>query len=132
MKISKAAQRFARQLLRHTLKDGRLDLALAKKFVARVSEEKPRNYIAVLHAYVRLLRLEAAKREALVESATKLSDDLKKTVSADLKKKYGDDLNADFKVDADLLGGMRVRVGSDVWDGSIKRRLEQLRDKLLA
>ena len=132
MKISKDAQRFARQLLRHTLRDGKLDLDLAKKFVARVSEEKPRSYIAILHAYLRLLRLEAAKREALVESATKLSAEMKDTVSADLKKKYGDDIKAEFKVDADLLGGMRVRVGSDVWDGSIKRRLEQLRDKLLA
>ena len=132
MKISKDARRFARQLLRHTLKDGRLDLELARKFVRRVTEEKPRNYVAILDAYARLLRLEVAKREAVVESATPLSDDMKNTVSADLKKKYGDDLNAEFAVAADLLGGMRVRVGSDVWDGSVKRRLEQLRDKLTA
>ena len=129
MKISKDAQRFARQLLRHTLKDGKLDLALAKKFVTRVSEEKPRNYIAILHAYIRLLRLEVSKREALVESATKLSDEMKNTVSADLNEKYGEDIKAEFKVDADLLGGMRVRVGSDVWDGSVKARLQALANK---
>jgi F-type H+-transporting ATPase subunit delta len=43
-----------------------------------------------------------------------------------LKARYGDDVTSEFKVVPELLGGMRVRVGSDIWDGSVKTRLDQL------
>jgi F-type H+-transporting ATPase subunit delta len=61
-----------------------------------------------------------------VESAERLSDDIKDGVLKDLKARYGDDVTSEFKVVPDLLGGMRVRVGSDIWDGSVKTRLDQL------
>jgi F-type H+-transporting ATPase subunit delta len=47
-----------------------------------------------------------------------------------LKKKYGNDLTATFTVNSDLLGGMRVRVGSDVWDSSVRNRLQRLEQQL--
>jgi F-type H+-transporting ATPase subunit delta len=49
---------------------------------------------------------------------------------ANLKKKYGSDLTTDFVVNPQLLGGMRIRVGSDVWDGSVRNRLERLQQQL--
>jgi F-type H+-transporting ATPase subunit delta len=49
---------------------------------------------------------------------------------ANLKKKYGGDLTAEFVVNPQLLGGMRIRVGSDVWDGSVRNRLERLQQQL--
>jgi F-type H+-transporting ATPase subunit delta len=51
-------------------------------------------------------------------------------VIEDLRRKYGSTLTAEFKVNPDLLGGMRVKVGSDVWDGSVKARLTDLKNKL--
>ena len=45
---------------------------------------------------------------------------------ADLKKKYGSQIAPEFSVNPELLGGMKIRVGSDVWDGSVKNRLERL------
>jgi len=47
-----------------------------------------------------------------------------------LKKKYGSDLTSEFVVDPELLGGVRVRVGSDVWDGTLRNRLERLQQQL--
>jgi F-type H+-transporting ATPase subunit delta len=47
-----------------------------------------------------------------------------------LKKKYGNDLTTEFVVDPTLLGGVRVRVGSDVWDGTLRNRLERLQQQL--
>ena len=47
-----------------------------------------------------------------------------------LKKKYGSDLTAEFVVNPQLLGGMRIRVGNDVWDGSVRHRLERLEHEL--
>jgi F-type H+-transporting ATPase subunit delta len=55
---------------------------------------------------------------------------MRSEVAANLKSKYGDDLVTDFRVDPQLLGGMRIRVGSDVWDGSVRNRLERLQQEL--
>jgi F-type H+-transporting ATPase subunit delta len=47
-----------------------------------------------------------------------------------LKKNYGKDVTTEFVVNPKLLGGMRVRIGSDVWDGTVRDRLERLRQQL--
>jgi F-type H+-transporting ATPase subunit delta len=47
-----------------------------------------------------------------------------------LKRKYGQDLIAEFSVNPELLGGMRIRVGSDVWDATVRNRLERLQQQL--
>ena len=128
MKVSKIALRTARQLLNATVVNGAIDSERAKAFVKKVGEKKPRGYLQVLTAYETLVRLELDKRHATVESASELGADLQSSVMADLRKKYGKDLTFDFQTNPDLLGGMRVKVGSDVWDGSVRARLQQLED----
>ena len=93
-------------------------------------EKKPRNYIDVLKNYRRLLRLELEKRRARVETASELDSTTSSELVANLKKKYGNDVTAAFVVDPQLLGGMRIRVGSDVWDGTVRGRLERLQQQL--
>lgn len=126
MKISKDALRHARALFRTCIKDGRLDIARVKEIVKRVGEEKPRGYLKILTAFQRLIRLEVEKRHAVIESAVELSPEVKNDVLTHLKSRYGDDVTSDFKIVPGLLGGMRVRVGSDIWDGSVKARLDRL------
>lgn len=130
MKISKDAARAARQLLRLSHKDGRLDGDLIKEITSRISAAKPRGYLAMLQEYSRLLRLESEKLEALVESAIELGAQAGNDLVNDLRAKYGEELKAEFKVNPELLGGMRVKVGSDVWDGSVRARLNALKNKL--
>ena len=55
---------------------------------------------------------------------------LLQSLVASLKQKYGSDLTTGFVVNLKLLGGMRIRVGSDVWDGSVRNRLERLQQQL--
>ena len=130
MKISKEARRTSRQLFRACFADGKLDEARARSVVALVTEKKPRGYIGVLGNFARLMRNEAERQSALVESATPLSDDMRYQLKAGLTKKYGRELTLDFSVKPELLGGIRVKVGSDVWDGSVKARLEALKNQL--
>ena len=132
MKVSKDALRTARQFMRLTLRNGTVDLAAARTIVDKVIADKPRNYLGILTAFQRLLRLETEKRHAIVESAQGLSDTEQATVTADLQLRHGSDVTTEFRTNADLLGGIRVKLGSTVWDGSIKSRLESLRDKVLA
>ncbi|MBX7207980.1 MAG: ATP synthase F1 subunit delta [Verrucomicrobiaceae bacterium] len=130
MKISKEARRTSRQLFRACFADGKLDEARARSVVALVTEKKPRGYIGILENFARLLRGESERQNAVVESATAISDDMRFQLKAGLAKKYGRELALQFQVVPELLGGIRVKVGSDVWDGSVKARLEALKNQL--
>ena len=130
MKINKEIRQLSREMLRASFTDGQLDAGRTRSLVDSLIEKKPRNYIDVLKNYRRLLRLELEKRRARVETAIELDSTTSSELVANLKKKYGSGLTAEFIVNPELLGGMRVRVGSDVWDGTVRNRLEQLERQL--
>ena len=130
MKINKETRRLAKELLRASFVDGELDRGRIGSLVTTLIEKKPRNYIRLLEAYMRRLRLEMDKRSATIETAAELVPGLGEQVVANLKRKYGSNLTAKFVVDRNLLGGMRIRVGSDVWDSSVRNRLQRLQQEL--
>jgi len=130
MKINKETRQLAKGLLRSSFVDGRLDGSRVASLVKSLIEKKPRNYIKALDAYKRLLRLEVEKRSATIETATELAPEAGAQIVANLKRKYGEDLAAKFVVNPELLGGMRIRVGSDVWDSSVRNRLHRLQQQL--
>jgi len=130
MKINKEIRRLSHEMLRASFTDGQLDPGRIKSLVDSLIEKKPRHYIDVLKHYRRLLRLEVEKRRARVETASELDSTTSSELIANLKKKYGSDLSAEFIVNPELLGGMRIRVGSDVWDGTVRNRLERLQQQL--
>ncbi len=126
MKLSKDARRLSRGLFQISFTDGRLDEAKIRAVAQKVVEEKPRHCLEVLKAYQRLVRLEIEKRHAVVESASELDQATKDQLEASLRSKYGPDITADFRSTPDLIGGLRVRIGSDVFDSSIRERLNRL------
>jgi F-type H+-transporting ATPase subunit delta len=130
MKINKEIRQISRKMLRGSFTDGQLDRGKIASLVQSLIAKKPRRYLDILQNYKRLLRLEIQKRHATIESATELSSQTSSKILAKLKKKYGNDLTTDFVVEPTLLGGMRVRVGSDVWDGSVRNRLQRLQQQL--
>src|SRR5689334_15656763 len=115
MKVNKETRRQAKQLLRESFVDGKLDRGRIGSLVTSLIEKKPRHYIRLLETYLRLLRLETEKRSATIETAAALAPGVGDPIVANLKRKYGNDLTAQFVVTPELLGGMRIRVGSDVW-----------------
>jgi F-type H+-transporting ATPase subunit delta len=131
MKIDKNSARTARQLFRACVDaNGLLQTDRIRTVVAKLAQSKPRGYLAILSAFERLVRLEVQKRQAAIESATTLTPELTSQVRADLQRKYGDDLTFDFRVNPELIGGLRVQVGSHVWDGSVRAKLTALRNNL--
>lgn len=130
MKLNKEIRQLSRKMLQASFTNGQLDPGRIASLVDSVIAEKPRNYIDVLKNYKRLLRLEVEKRHATIETASEVDPAIRSEIATKLKSKYGDDLATDFQVDPRLLGGMRIRVGSDVWDGSVRNRLERLQHEL--
>lgn len=130
MKISKEVRRSSRQLFRACLNEGRIDEARVRQVVEKVSAAKPRGFLSILQAFSQLVRGEIERQRAVVESATELTADLQSSLKSSLSQKYGRELSLEFHVKPELLGGIRVKVGSDVWDGSVKARLEALKAQL--
>ncbi len=130
MKINKEIRQLSRGMLRASFTDGQLDNGKITALVQSLITRKPRRYIDVLQHYKRLLRLEIEKRHARIESAVQLDPEMSTQILERLKRKYGNDLTSEFLVNPALLGGMRVRVGSDVWDGTLQNRLERLQQQL--
>jgi F-type H+-transporting ATPase subunit delta len=130
MKISKEAKRTSRQLFKACLKDGQLDESRVRLVVQKVGESKPRGYIAILEAFAKLVTADIERSKAQVESATELDAATRSSLQSSLNQKYGRSLSLEFSIVPELLGGIRVKVGSDVWDGSVKARLAALQNAL--
>lgn len=126
MKISKIAATTARRLFGLCQTGGRLDDAKLRKVFTSLAETKPRDYRAILAALQRLTRLELERRKVTVESAVELDEATRQRVLAGLARQYGADLVAEYQVNPALLGGLRIRVGNDVFDGSVQGRLDRL------
>ena len=126
MKISKTAAVTARRLFGLCQSAGRLDDARLRMVVTRLIEAQPRDYRAVLAALQRLTRLELDRRKVTVESAVELDAATRQRVLAGLATPYGTDLVAEYQTNPSLLGGLRIRVGNDVLDGSVQGHLDRL------
>ena len=126
MKISKTAATAARRLFGLCQTGGRLDEAKLRDVIARLVEAKPRDYTAILAALQRLTRLELERREVTVESAVEMDEATRQRVVSGLEKQYGNGLIVQYKLTPALLGGLRIRVGNDVFDGSVQGRLDRL------
>lgn len=126
MKTSKQIRREGKQLFRLCLVNGSLDELRVREVVQAVLESKCRGTHALLSRFLRLVRLELSQHTAEVESATLLSADLRARVLTGLEQAYGPGTIASFSLKPALIGGMRIRVGNDVYDGSVKAGLAAL------
>ena len=76
------------------------------------------------------MRLDSERNSALVESATPLMPDMRADIQAGLTRVYGPGVAATFAENPALIGGMRIKVGSDVYDDSVRARLAALQARL--
>ena len=123
MKISREARRMARELFGFSLVNGRLDANRVSEISQRLVTEKPRGYLQALKELSRLVRLELERRHAIIESAMPLDETSTANIANTLRSKFGSDITIEFRTAPDLLAGLRIKLGSDVWDGSVNNRL---------
>ena len=126
MKATKQARREATQLFRLCLVNGLLDAERVRRVVKQIVTDKPRGYLGTLSYFRRLVKLDSDRHTAKVESAVTLPADLQSTVQSGLARAYGPGLVSSFEENPTLIGGMRIQVGSDVYDGSVRARLAAL------
>jgi F-type H+-transporting ATPase subunit delta len=126
MKLSRVARRQSKQLFDLSMVDGRLDNDRLRTVANEIEQKKPRHYVQMLKFITRLTKLEVARHHAIVDSANELSETQRKEISSNLVKKFGP-ITTEFRHSPALIGGLRIKLGSNVWDGSIQSRLETLK-----
>jgi len=126
MNRKKIITRESKQLFRLCLVNGSLDDGRVRRVVVHLAGSKRRGHLALLSEFARLVRLERAEHTAAVESAALLPADLQATIQARLRDAYGPEIEIHFAQRPELIGGMRIQVGSDVYDGSVQGHLAEL------
>ena len=126
MKTSTQIKRQGKQLYRLCLVDGLLDETRARQVVQRVIAAHQRGYVAMLSHFQRLVRLYREAHTANIETAVQLPADLQATVENRLTNIYGQGIKTQFALKPALIGGMRIKVGSNVFDGSVQSELAAL------
>jgi F-type H+-transporting ATPase subunit delta len=126
VKTSKQARRDAKQLIKACRVAGALDDAKVRQAVQQVIALKPRGYVTILSHFQRLVKLDLDRRTARVESPVPLTEPQQAAIKSNLARRYTGDLIFEFVQNTALIGGLRVQVGSDVFDGSVQARLAEL------
>ena len=103
-----------------------MDADRVRQAVRLLIEKKPRDYLGILQHLQRLVKLDEASRSARVESAVALTEAQQQSVRESLVRLKGGEVTVEFAENAGLIGGMRVKIGDDVFDGSVKTRLAGL------
>jgi F-type H+-transporting ATPase subunit delta len=130
MRSTKKSRRIARQLFQLCRVGDRLDPDRVRQVGARLAGARERAAVAVIAQFGRLVRLELARHAALIESAAPLDADVRGEVEAELTRLHGAGLEVSSVVDPALIAGMRITVGSVVYDGSVRGRLDTLARQL--
>ena len=126
MTTGKQTKRDAKRLFRLCLVNGRVDEGRARQVVQCVLQSRRRGYLALLGYFRRLLKVDSDQHTAEIESAVPLPANLRAKVQARLEGVYGLGISALFVHNPKLIGGMRIQVGSDVYDGSVRSGLAAL------
>jgi F-type H+-transporting ATPase subunit delta len=106
---------------------GRRMSSLTLNFIKVVAQHERLDCVRAIERAARKLFNVLRKRiEVLVETAAPISNQLQYTIAAKLKQTLGRDVVLATDVNPDLLGGLVVRVGDTVYDGSLAGRLKQM------
>lgn len=126
MTSARDIRRDAARLWRLSLAGGAPDPARIRQITDDVLRSPHRRRLAVLADYVRRLKRDAAARTATVDSATLLDAGARAAIEAGLARRYGHAMETTFRIDPDLVGGIRVVAASDMLDDSVAGRLAAL------
>jgi F-type H+-transporting ATPase subunit delta len=97
-----------------------------------ISNDRIAHVAEVAAAWRRILQEQWGIRPAEIVTARELSKEERDALAAEVAKLAGAKIDASFKLDKSILGGTVVRIGSTVYDGSVRGRLDRLKEALTA
>jgi len=131
MKVKKAGRIISRKLFLLCLNQGKVVEDYVFAVVDTLIKERPRQYLQILRELTRRIRLALADSQARVQSAVPLSSRERSFVKEKLISFYSKDLEVQFEDSAKILGGLRIQIGSEIWDGTVLSYLGRVSSFLL-
>jgi F-type H+-transporting ATPase subunit delta len=126
MKITKEARRAARKYYRSCFSAGRLDEGKVRNLISTIAAERPRHHLGILSEIERFVRTETQKNTLTIETPFQIDEQQFGKIHSQVQKHFPAPLIGKKKVTPTLIGGLRIKVGSNVWDGSVAAKLQQL------
>ena len=101
---------------------------IVQRFIAQVVQKNRIALLVEIHeAFARLADQASNRRVVQLSSARPFSEDSRTAIRGQLEQATKSAIDLTTNVDPRLLGGLEIRIGSTVYDGTIRRRLEQMR-----
>lgn len=126
MAADKQTRELAKKLAAISLEDGQVSEKRVGEVLKTLGNKPPRNYKSLLSLYKKYVEWEIAKYTAQVEHAGPISDNTLSTIKDFLSKDTGLDVQVQPAENNELLAGIRVTLGDDVYEDSAEFRLRPL------
>ena len=97
-----------------------------------ISNDRIAQVAEVAKAWRRLVQQQLGIRPAEIVTARELDQNERAALVAEIAKLAGSQIDPSFTLDKSILGGTVVRIGSTVYDGSVRGRLERLKEALIS
>ncbi|MCS7064550.1 MAG: F0F1 ATP synthase subunit delta [Methylacidiphilales bacterium] len=131
MKFSQEVRRAAKGLFRLCMVEGELDEKRLRLIIDELITRKPRNYLAILDRLIYLIKSDQQRRVLTITSVSPLGEQEKERIFQEVRGRLPQVNCVCNTVDPEILGGVRLQVGSDVWDYSVEGSLKEV-ERLLA
>jgi F-type H+-transporting ATPase subunit delta len=127
MSSQRKSAALARQLFGLTLEQGRLAPARVAAVLQWVEKNQPENPSAVLRAFKRLVEAEVTRSQVVIEYAGDVSPTVFAEITASMTSRYARPLEAVTVPRPELIAGLRVRVGCDIYENTVVSQLASLK-----
>lgn len=114
-----------------SFKVGVLNKGTAEKFIKAFKKLPSGEAIPLLSFYLRAVKNQLSKTTMTITSASKLSSSQTNEIAKELKKDFKI-LETQEEIAPSILGGIQVKIGDIVFDGSLRQRLNQLKEAMVS
>ena len=122
----KKTKQLAKQLFKLSLVNGQVSAEQVAGVLGYIEKSAPRHPLALLKLYHRAIATEFAKSRAIVEHAGPINEATLKLIESAMTKKYARPVTASAQPNPKLFAGLRVRVGSDLYESTVSGQLANL------
>jgi F-type H+-transporting ATPase subunit delta len=126
MHPSRQSQQLARQLCQLSIEDGAVSAQRVGAVLAFLRERPPRQPLAVLKHYRRLVARELARSQAIVEHAGAIDARILAAIETAMSRRYRRTIAMVPRSNPQLIAGLRIRVGDDIYESSVASQLAAL------
>jgi len=126
MRADKKTKALAKQLFKLSVVNGAVSPEQVTGVLGYIEKNSARNSLGLLKLYHRAIATELAKSSAIVEHAGPITDATLQSIAGAMSQKYKRVVTATAQPNPQLLAGLRVRIGSDVYESTVAGQLAAL------